>query len=546
MTMQGLSRLFNAPRRQRQRSVPAGTIELGAIPPVLRAADSGFVGEWAAGLFPLAGHSIALDGRSPFEVDPVPLNWRRELFAFTWLRHVPPTADAETLGRVQSLFMEWQSDRRQHKRIRHSPLAEDVGVTARRLLALLAHADLLLCTTDAAFYDTVLTAIAADVAWIERNLRTISGSGDRLLALVALAQAGLCIEDGDGLLRATEVSMQKEYQVRAGALRPDAQMTSLLRDPDMVAERLLDVETLRRLYGMRSRPVPEVVLAIKALLVETLAGLMLGNRRPMRLGMPRENTEAELVLASIVRHVGLPDAGSRHDQNAGYVRIVDGETCMVTDVGAPFDWAGALEIELSSGCAALFVHDGCEAGGEDNRRRAVMLDLAIGAASATTSARFVANAPTLEPTHSITADLAGADKPASGMQTLDATHAGQSPTGFVHRRRLQVAEHGRRVDGIDELRPLIGATEAVDRRYTVRFVLHPRVDVTLLDVHRVDLRLPNGHRWQFEVLGRPVSIEAAAYRDGLRTFPTMQIVVPGDTALDRSVKWQLTRVDGDL
>ena len=88
--------------------------------------------------------------------------------------------------------------------------------------------------------------------------------------------------------------------------------------------------------------------------------------------------------------------------------------------------------------------------------------------------------------------------------------------------------------------------------FAVRFVLHPAVSATLGKalgkafgeaLQTVDLTLSNGDRWRFSAQGHALSVEGAVYRDGLRTIPTLQILVLATTDTNRSLGWDFRRLD---
>ena len=255
----------------------AGPIELLAIPAPLRLFDDAFLPEWADGRFALAGHSVPLQGNWPFDIRHAPAAWRQAFRGFGWLRHVPASVEPDGERRVQSLIAAWL---RSGSSRSAEALADDV--VARRIMSWLAHADLLLQTPDARFYDSVLQALSADVALLERRWRTIESGYVRLISLIALAQAGLCLSNGAAILQTAETALVKE--VTAHAMAPSS---ALIRDPDAVAELLLDLEPLRLLYKTRQRPLPPLLAIAIVNIRRSLAGVLLGDGSPARLGNAR-------------------------------------------------------------------------------------------------------------------------------------------------------------------------------------------------------------------------------------------------------------------
>ena len=503
-------------------------VELNAMAPSLWPADAGFLAEWADGRLGLGGVSVPLEGRSPLDIRDAPTAWHEALYGFGWLRHVPAAARGDAALRVDAVLVGWLRDGA--SRSRH---ADADPVKARRALSWLAHADVLLQTDNGAHYDRVLTALSAEIQGLERRWRQMDQAGARILALMAIAEGSLCIAGLAPLQEEAETGLAHELsQRRAPAL------VGLLRKPDVLAGLILDMEALRLLYKMRLLPVPGFLLEALARFTGTLAGLQHGDGSLARLGSARLDAESRLTLAAVRRHVGLPAALQCHDQAAGYARLALGDACVIIDAGAPLGNVHALALEMSSGAAPMLVHDGVE--GAPQRGHATLV-LTPDAARPDTCATLPEYWPNLEAAHNI--DVALADP---AIQSVDATHAGPARNGFVHRRRVTLEQNGRLLSGIDDLRPLVSQAAPANSGFAARFVLHPGVVVGVPDAQdRVDLTLPNGHRWTLSAAGQTLSVEGALYRDGPRTVPTLQILVLSGDEPSRSVTWQLQRDDGD-
>jgi len=83
------------------------------------------------------------------------------------------------------------------------------------------------------------------------------------------------------------------------------------------------------------------------------------------------------------------------------------------------------------------------------------------------------------------------------------------------------------------------------RTIVVRFNLHPAVLAGLsAAADRVELTLPNGHRWRLHVPQARIAVDAALYRDCLRTLPSLQITATPTHSGALTVTWHLERSDG--
>ena len=86
-----------------------------------------------------------------------------------------------------------------------------------------------------------------------------------------------------------------------------------------------------------------------------------------------------------------------------------------------------------------------------------------------------------------------------------------------------------------------------DRRFILRFHLHPAVKATLAQSGQaVLMRLPSGRGWRLRASGAGIGLAESIYlgEDG-RVRRTEQIVLVGPGAAGRrAVKWALTRMEG--
>lgn len=502
---------------------------LGAILPCLKPADPIFYAEWAEGRFALAGSSVVLAGRSPFAVAGAPEAWRRALHGFDWLRHIPPSVDPNAALHVEALVSEWLAQGK-----RRDAVASADGVVARRVLSWLAHADVLLQTDTADHYDDILKALRADIATLQKATRTqpvtAADGAARLLGLIALAAAGLCIDDEDELQRAAAAELGTALAERQTVVRDP-----VWRVPHLVADLLLELETLRRLYRMRGADVPAFLTDGVARLRGLVGALFLGDGSLARLGSARTQTDEQLTLWLVARHADVQPGRAGSSATAGIARLLAGDICLIADVGAPLAARHALSVEMTSGTSPLLVHDGQPR--EVDREMTGTLVFSAGATESAKPATTPRRVPSLEPVHTVTTEIADGT-----TQHMDATHAGHSQQGFVHRRRLTLSADGGRLDGIDELRPLVGAEAPGPASFAVRFVLHPSVRVTLGATNdAVLLTAENGHRWRLSALGHALSVEGAAYHDGAKTRETVQVLVLADAGASRTVEWQLVR-----
>ncbi|MBL3677028.1 MAG: heparinase II/III family protein [Alphaproteobacteria bacterium] len=136
----------------------------------------------------------------------------------------------------------------------------------------------------------------------------------------------------------------------------------------------------------------------------------------------------------------------------------------------------------------------------------------------------------------------------AGAVILEAAHEGYVPAfGVVHRRRLYLAGRGCDLRGQEMLTAAAGAGPAQPLPVAVRFHLHPRVSVALIQGGtQALLRVPGGAGWRFTCGGAALGLDNSVYL-GTGTAPrkTKQIVLTAalDTKTAR-IRWALQREVG--
>src|SRR5271165_13048 len=105
------------------------------LPQDLRTGDPSFAVELYDGYFGLAGAAAPVGSESPFAIPPPTVPWQRELYAFGWLRHLHAAEDQIAREKARKLTLEWIAASR-----RAPSLAHEADITAKRVIAVLAHA----------------------------------------------------------------------------------------------------------------------------------------------------------------------------------------------------------------------------------------------------------------------------------------------------------------------------------------------------------------------------------------------------------------------
>jgi uncharacterized heparinase superfamily protein len=542
-----LARLRRSPLLQwRQR--PQAAEELLIAPPDLRTQDPSLVDEIEADTFGLAGCVALLHGRSPFAIEAPNAEWQRELHGFGWLRHLEAARSREVETLARQLVREWIAGNR---RRRHGlPWAQDV--VARRVISWLSHAALLLDGDGKRPYATFMRILDEQVMYLATTWRSAPDGYPRLLALIALVKADLCIA---GRNRQLDHSMpllaaELDRQILADGCHAG-------RNPVSLIELMLDLLPLRQCFGARGIKLDPALSATTARMAPMLRTLLLGDGLPARFnGVGFTERDA---LATVLAYDHSPPISPATAPPSGYLRIERGSTVLVMDVGAPPDLemaggacAGALSFEMSTGSDLLLVNAGRPTAPDAHARA-----LARSTASHNTlclndqsSSTLIRNARLEQVTGAVPIrhpDIVKCTvhQDEAGI-AVDASHDGYlARFSLIHARRLQLDATGTRLDGVDTLSAAKGVLRlAWDLPFAIHLHLHPEVEAGIGQTPDVaEVALDTGELWRLSVTGAALSIEDSTYfADVAGPRAAQCIVLRGVCGGATEVAWRLERV----
>jgi len=522
---------------------PPAAYQFVLIPQDLRTSDPSLSAEMYDGYFGLAGAVAPIGSQSPFEVRPPSAPWRRELHAFSWLRHLHAAQDDVARERARALIRGWLA-----LGASAPDISWETDIAARRLIAWLSHAGFVLERADAEFYD-------AYMAGLTRQLHTLSLSGRdegqnvaRLRALIASTLASLCVAEFESHLSSYTPSLAAELDKQ---ILPDGGHVS--RNPGAMVDLLLDLLPLRQCFLSRGFDVPDALNEAVARMVPMLRFMRLGNG-----ALARFNGMAATRVDEIANILAYDDSLASVENlmtKSGYARLAKGDSVIIADVGEPPPLtasegacAGCLAFEFSSGETEIVVN--CGAPGDEesewhivSRATAAHSTLTVNDAS---SSRLIKR-QLLQPPREIyllsnpkavRSEISIADE----HVTLRCAHDGyRERFNLLHQRVLTLAQDGKRLDGVDQLLdPRKSASSGLaDTMFAIRFHLHPRVKVSLLSDERgAALMLPNGERWQFTAKGATLEIEESIFlADPIFRRRCLQIVLTGPCYPPPNVEW---------
>jgi uncharacterized heparinase superfamily protein len=526
--------------------------DLVLAPPDLRPQDPSFPDEVASGNMGLAGATAALRGASPFTIAPPTQAWARELHGFGWLGHFAAARTVESEALARHLVGDWIG-----LGARKSAHAWAPDVVGRRMVSWLSHAGLILDGAERRPTAAVLLSLEDQATYLSASWANAPAGYPRLLALIGLAQAGLCIAGHERRLGAAERHLAEELERQILA---DGGHIS--RNPRVLVELLLDLLPLRQCFIARELEPARALTGAIDRMIAMLGRLRLGDGRLARFNGTGA-TERD-ALATVLAYAN-PASESLASENPGpvspsrYVRLQRGAIVVLADAGPPpplelagHAGAGCLAFELSAGSEVLFCNAGAPGPAHEQhaaaaRGTASHSTLVLGGQS---SARLVRDqalerriggAPIQHPDR-VTCELR---ETADGAIALHASHDGYAGRfGLIHTRTLALDSAGTRLEGTDELAGAKGVMRfAYDVPFAVHFHLHPRNHAHLAADGSAELVLPGGERWRFSVIGAALGIEESThYAEIIGPLRALQVVLRAVCYGAAQARWTLQRL----
>ena len=527
----------------------AGSDRLLIAPQDLRTADPTRASEIHAGRFAFAGKIVVSDGRSPFQVEPPSEEWAEHLLGFGWLRHLRAAESSITRAQARALVAQWIAQQGTWNSLAWRP-----EIVARRIIAWLSQAPLVLQECDANFYRRFLRSLTRQVRYLRRTLSCTRDGLPRVQAVVALTYAALCIAGQTRTLKAMTRRLVEELERQ---ILPDGGHIS--RNPGALIELLLDLLPLKQAFSARNVPPPTGLLNAIDRMMPMLRFFRHGDGNfALFNGMGPTAPDRLATVLAYDDARGAPVANAPH---SGYQRIQAGALVIVADTGRPPPvavsqeaHAGCLAFELSAGQHRIVVNCGLPPTSRDSWRPVARATAAHSTVTFNdvSSCQFLRRgplqrflgAPIIEGPTEVPATRQDQDD----AVLVRASHDGYAARfGVVHQRSLRVAADGSRLEGEDRFLPVQGDKLPSGRRdaFAVRFHLHPAVKASLLtDRHSAMVILPNREIWTFSAHEDSIELEESVFlagREGPRR--TSQLAIYGRARKVQSVRWTFVRGD---
>lgn len=472
--------------------------------------------------------------------------WLDALNGFGWLRDLRDCGDPSAASLAVRLIDDWAE-----RESRWSPVTWKRDVLAERIVSWIRHYDWLATAADPGFPARLVFSLARQRAHLRRALRTGLIGHEAVAALKALIYADLAfLRDGKQFEKSLEQTLSrlakfvKRYVLHDGIVAERAPHLQLA-----VLRHLIDVRAA--LASAERRPPAELVAAIDRL-APMLRFFRHGDGGLALFNGAWEGDRALIDLA--LARSGSTEGAPQMALVSGFQRLTAGTSLLIADAGSPpgrgmdgIAHAGTLSFEMSAAHERLIVNCGTYPGAPRDWRHFMRYTAAHSTAVVddTNSSEITDHGALEYRAGNVVVDRAHND----GAQWLDMMHDGyRSLYGIIHRRRLWLSADGGDLRGEDTFTGPEGrAVSHPDKRFIVRFHLHPAVKATLAQSGQaVLMRLPSGRGWRLRASGAGLGLAESIYlgEEG-RVRRTEQIVLVGQVPAEGStVKWALTRMEG--
>jgi uncharacterized heparinase superfamily protein len=508
------------------------------IPPDPFAGDPERGAQIIDGAFTFAGERIA-QARNPWSAIGAGPGWLEAVNGFGWLRDLVAYGGQAAQDRARTLVADWIAAD-QGGKLEAGEIAWRADVTGRRVWSWLIRYPWLVDGASEAERAALLDSIARQVRHLSRVAGHEGRDEGRLGGIMGYVVACLCLPNWAEDQREAVGLLGEEL---SRAILPDG--CHATRSPQVQLQVLKDLTGLRAAFQDGQQETPASLQTA----IDRMAPMVRFFRHGDG-GLTLFNNSREGDAVEIDSVLALADARGRPPKRAphgGFERLVAGRLTAFMDVGAPpkagYDGhahAGALSLEVSAGPDRLIVNCGAALrpdGQWSSAQRATAAHSVLGVDD-TNSSQLLSGSNGTTTLGKRRARTECARQEAEDGIWLEAAHDGYARNfGLTYQRRLYLSSNG------DDLRGEEILEGAEGHAFTLRFHLHPKVQVSLLHNHTAALlRPPSGQGWRLRVAGGDMALTDSVYLgrgDGRRA---QQIILTGITGPEATtIKWALQR-----
>ncbi len=510
-----------------------------------------------AGNFLFSGHMVEGPDRSIWDVTSDNLLISSEIQGCAWLDDLVAVGTESARIRAQRWVFDWIDRFGDGNDAGWTP-----GVTGRRLIRWINHAQFILRGQDAAQEARFLQSLARQTLFLSQRWRAAPPSLHQFEAMAGMIYAGLTLDGMQSHVEPAVAALAATCQTRISS---DGGIAT--RNPEELLETLMLLNLTWQVLNTSGQGVPGPILDAIEQIAPTLRAVRHADGTLARFhggGRGIEGRLDEALAATGVK--ALPSPGL----HMGYARLTGARTSLIVDAAAPPSGpaslnanASTLAFELTSGRRPLIVSCGSGARFGDDWRRASRAT----PSHSTMMLNGVSSSHLAPPDRSMTSDELLTDLPSrvqcdfsngDGLHKLEMAHNGYQPShGLTHARVLSLSVDGRRLTGDDHLITLTDDDKAIFDQaraetngsalpYSVRFHLHPDVQTALADDGRTAiLTLKSGEIWLLQHDGvAELALSGSVYLENGRLKPraTQQVVLSGRAmSYATRVRWSLAK-----
>jgi uncharacterized heparinase superfamily protein len=459
--------------------------------------------------------------------------WLSHIYNFSWLKDLRMVSNIPARNLAREYIENWIS--LENKTSKISWRADILG---ERLTNWLTHFGFYSNNAPQKFFDQLFLSISRQAKYLNRQaMRSVEGSS-RITALKGLIYCGVALPGFDKYLNRGQQYLETELNHQ---VFPDGGHYS--RNPRIHTEVLFNIVSIRETLITAHIEVPDwlsnkidKMLAMLKTFRHSDGGLSYFN------GSTFGNNEIinSLLLKSTSKVRAVSSA-----PHSGFHKLSANKTTILMDTGAPptesankWGHAGSLSFEMTSGKDRIIVNCGSAEGATKAWKHALRSTAAHSTiiVNDSNSTKINLDGGYLQSPGQVTSSRREID----GSSIIEASYDGYlSSFDLIHRRLLMLAPDGEEIHGEDNI---IGSG---DKRYTMRFHLHPNIQATILpSKNSVLLKPRKGQGWRFECLDRKLALEESVYftEDNIRRR-TLQITIFGQvTDGGVCIKWRFSKI----
>ena len=504
----------------------------------------------------LAGTSYNIGANSPFSVTPPSQEWFNELISFEWLRHFEALNSQITILQARALFNDWHQSEQYYN---HN--VWQLGITAKRLIALLSHSTILLDNCSEVFEKSFFKIIDQHVQILLRNIKHAKHSRSRLDAAIALCFAQSCLDDGYNITKnSKDIETLLERHLNQQILADGGHIS---RNPDILLDIMLELIPLKLTFKEQQKAVP---IALQNAIDRIIPMLHFfchpdGNFIQFNGAGPTDWAAFLSIFDAEGDGLNAPNQAP----HSGYYRLYGPDIQITMDAGETPEaqysttaHAGPLALEVSVKNQRVIVNCGASPKYDFkwfNITRSTPAHSTLSIDNTSTATLDLPNWISNIIGHQLfnghkkmPVKIGKTDR---GPQII-ASHDGYVRNfGLLHRRVVTLSDDGELITGVDYLSPVKGKAKKTKTRnskaaheFDIRFHLHPNIITQpTRDGHSILLTMPDQEMWQFVSTFATFKLEDSVYMgENHRKTKTKQIVITGNVEEYAEAKWQFRKL----